>query len=406
VTTTAPDIEYNPFDPNFYTTSPFEIYRWMRDEHPVYRSERWGWYALSRWDDVVGAALDWDTYRNFEGMDIDDTGDQTSAGNIAHMDNPRHDEVRRIVQPFFQPRKLQDEEHPIRQAVRSLVAKWDPNGQVDLASELAWPLPLTVFFNLLGLPTDQHSAQQLEAWSHALKDRVPGTPQLSDKAKDATIHIREFFRDQVRDRQVNPRDDLLTHIVQSEINGVAFADDRLDDTSEIVGLLILLFLGGFESTAGLIGTMFKLLAENPDQREILLNDPSLAQQAVEETLRWASPLQETARTAVKDVELHGVTIPAGSRVVLITGSANRDERQFPDADAFDLTRGKFRHLGFGEGLHRCLGAPLARLEARIVLEEVLPILGRYDLAAAPTFYPSSPNMYVWKNLPVRLGAPV
>jgi len=400
----APDVEYNPFAPDFYTSNPFEVYRWMRDERPVYRSERWGWYALSRWDDVVAAALDWDAFRNFEGMDIDDTGEQTSAGNIAHMDNPRHDQVRRIVQPFFQPRRLAAQDHPIRQAIRGLVARWGDRTEVDLAQELAWPLPFHVFFNLLGLPTSRDEGfDQLEAWVHALKDRAPGSPALTPTAIAATEGIRSFFADMIRRRRADPRDDLLTHIVQSEIDGEPFADDALDESSEILGLLVLLFLGGAESTAGLIGTMFRLLAENPEQREKLIADPSLAPQAVEETLRWATPLQETARTAVKDIELHGVTIPAGSRVVLVVGSANRDERQFAHPDAYDLDRGRFRHLGFGEGLHRCLGAPLARLEARIALEEVLPVLGRYSLAAEPTFYPSSPNMYVWKNLPIRLG---
>src|SRR4029077_7733981 len=137
-----------------------------------------------------------------------------------------------------------------------------------------------------------------------------------------------------------------------------------------------------------------------DQRELLLQDPSLIPAAVEEAMRYATPLQLTARTTSKEVTLHGVTIPAGGRVVLVTGAANRDERQFPDPDKFLVTRGRFRHLGFGEGMHGCLGAPLARLEAKVAVEEALPILGQYELAARPGFYPTSPNMYVWKSLPV------
>lgn len=401
---TAPSVEmeYNPFAPDFYTSNPFEVYRWMRDEHPVYHSERWGWYALTRWEDVAAAAVDFDTYRNFEGMDIDDTAEQTTAGNLGHLDNPRHDQIRRIVQPFFQPRKIAENDHPIRLAVRDLMAKWQDKGEVEIAQELAWSLPFHVFFNLLGLPsTDSEEFEQLEAWTHGLKHRNPGSPKLTPTSIAAADGIREFFADLIRQRQINPKDDLLTHIVQSEINGDPFVDDKLDESSEIVGLLIQLFLGGVESTAGLIGNTLKLLAEHPEQRELLLADPTLAQQAVEESIRWATPLQLTARTVVRDVELHGTTIPAGSRVVLVVGAANRDERQFANPDAFDLQRGKFRHLGFGEGLHRCLGAPLARLETKIVLEEVLPVLGRYEIAGEPTFYPSSPNMYVWKHLPLK-----
>ena len=168
--------------------------------------------------------------------------------------------------------------------------------------------------------------------------------------------------------------------------------------------MMILFLGGVESTAGLVGTAFKLLAENPDQRALLRDDPHSIPAAVEETMRWATPLQLTARTTSREVTLHGTTIPKGDRVVLVTGAANRDERQFPDPDRFDVTRPRARHVGFGEGVHGCLGAPLARLEAKIAVEEALPVLGDYELAGAPTFYPSSPNMYVWKNLPITVAA--
>ncbi|MEY4993793.1 MAG: hypothetical protein RIS82_915 [Actinomycetota bacterium] len=396
--------EYNPFDPTFYTNDPWGTYSWMRNEQPVYHSKEWGWYALTRFDDVAMAALDSDTFRNFEGMDIDATGEQTNAGNFAYMDNPRHDQVRRIVQPFFQPAAVAKRSHPIRQAVRDLVDQWKDKGAVDIAQELAWPLPFDVFFNLLGLPSvhDEKFAQ-LEKWTHQLKHREPNSPELTPISKAAAANIRDYFKELIEDRRKNPSDDLLTHIVNAEIEGKPFVQGEVTEDSEVLGLLTLLFLGGVESTAGLIGSVFKLLGENPDQRALVLADPSRVSDAIEETLRWSSPLQETARTAIRDVELHGTTIPAGSRVVLVTGAANRDDRQFENPDKFDISRGKFRHFGFGEGLHRCLGAPLARLEASIVLEEVLPLLGEYELSEPATFYPSSPNMYVWKNVPIRFN---
>src|SRR4029077_13792977 len=168
--------------------------------------------------------------------------------------------------------------------------------------------------------------------------------------------------------------------------------------------MMVLFLGGVESTAGLIGTLFKLLAENPDQRAILRADPALIPDAVEEAIRLATPLQLVGRTTSREVTLHGVTIPAGGRVVLVYGAANRDERRFGDPDRFDVTRGRFRHLGFGEGMHGCLGAPLARLEAKVAREEGLPALGDYTIAAPPVRYRTTPNMYVWDNL--HLAFPV
>jgi cytochrome P450 len=408
---TATAVEYNPFDPGFYTSDPFSVYRWMRDEAPVYYSERWGWYALTRFEDVRAAITDADTFRSFEGMDIDDTRlEQVPPGSIGNMDNPRHDQVRKVVQPYFLPRRVAKLEDGIRTVVRDLVASWRERSEVDFAQELAWPMPFDVFFYLMGFPTrraenpeQRARREQLEVWTHELKERVPGTPHLGPKAKAATANIQQYFIDVLNDRRRDPHDDLMTKMVTADIDGMPFVPEEITPVSEISGLMMILFLGGVESTAGLTGTLFKLLAENPDQRALLQRDPSLIPAAIEETLRWATPLQHTARTTSREVTLHGVTIPKGGRVVLITGAANRDERQFPDPDKFDITRGRFRHVGFGEGVHGCLGAPLARLEAKIAAEVALPVLGDYELAGPPSFYPSSPNMYVWKNLPVTFS---
>ena len=410
MTASTTAVEYNPFDPGFYTSDPFAVYRWMRDEAPVYRSERWGWWALTRFEDVRAAITDPDTFRSFEGMDIDDTAlEQTPPGSLPNMDNPRHDQVRKVVQPYFLPRRMARLEDGIRSVVRDLIDSWPERAQVDLAEELAWPMPFDVFFDLVGLPGRRAESpeqvarrEQLERWTHELKGRVPGTPHLTPEARAATAGIQQYFIDLITERRRRQREDLVTNLGRAEIDGVPFVGEEITPTSEISGLMMVLFLGGVESTAGLTATMFKLLAENPNQRALLRRDPSLIPAAVEETLRFATPLQLTARTTSREVTLHGVTIPAGGRVVLVTGAANRDERQFARPDVFDITRGQFGHVGFGQGIHGCLGAPLARLEARIALEEALPLLGDYQLAGPPTFYPTSPNMYVWKKLPISV----
>ncbi|SHN83288.1 Cytochrome P450 [Geodermatophilus obscurus] len=409
-------LDYDPFRPDFYTSHPFEVYRRLRDEAPVAYNERWGWWVLTRFEDVRAAALDADTFRSFEGMDIDDSRlEQVPPGSIGSMDNPRHDQVRSVVQPYFVPRRIAELEDGIRAVVRDLVGSWRDRGAggratVDIAQELAWPMPFDVFFHLMGLPSrhaedpvEQARRQQLEHWTHELKDRVPGTPHLTPVAKAATAAVQQYFIDLLEDRRRRAREDLVTRFVQADIGGVPFVDAQVTPASEVSGLMMILFLGGVESTAGLTGTLFELLAENPDQRALLQADPSLIPAAVEEAMRLITPLQLTARTTSREVTLHGVTIPKGGRVVLVMGAANRDERQFPDPARFDITRPRGRHLGFGEGVHGCLGAPLARLEARIALEEALPVLGDYELAGPPTFYPSSPNMYVWKNLPITFG---
>ena len=410
--TATATLDYDPFAPDFYTSQPFEVYRRLRDEQPVHWNEKYGWWVLTRYEDVRPALLDANTFRSFEGMDIDDSRmEQNPPGSIGNMDNPRHDQVRKVVQPYFLPRRIAKLEDGIRAVVRDLVASWRDRYQrgetVDLADELAWPMPFDVFYHLMGLPSrsaespEQRAArEQLERWTHELKDRVPGTPHLGPKAKAATANVQQYFIDVLEDRRRAARDDVMSKLVAADIDGEPFVPDEITPTSEISGLMMILFLGGVESTAGLTGSLFKTLAEHPDQRALLQQDPSLIPAAIEEMMRLITPLQLTARTASRDVTLHGVTITSGDRVVLIQGAANRDDRQFPDPDRFDVNRPKGRHLGFGEGVHGCLGAPLARLEARIALEEALPVLGDYQLAGEPTFYPSTPNMYVWKHLPV------
>ncbi|RBY83879.1 ferredoxin [Geodermatophilus sp. TF02-6] len=379
----------------------------MREEAPVFHSEKWNWWALSRFEDVRAAATDPDTFASFEGIDIDDTAkDQSGPGFLPDIDNPRHDQVRAVIQPHFLPRRIAEKEAAVRDVVRGLVARWRDRGtvdrgMVDIAQELAWPMPNEVFFTVLGLPSaEEEGRSQLDRWVHELKDRRPDDPRLTPVARAATEGIQRYFVELLEDRRAHPRDDVVSALVQAEIDGVPFADEHLTPASEILGLMMVLFLGGVESTAGLTGSLFKLLAENPDQRELLRRDPSLIPAAVEETVRHSSPLQLVGRTTTREVTLHGVTIPEGGRVVLVYGAANRDERQYADPDRFDVTRGMTRHLGFGEGRHGCLGAPLARLEAKVALEEALPVLGDYTLAGPAVRYKTTPNMYVWDSVPL------
>ena len=330
MTLSSTAMRYNPFAPDFYTADPFAVYRWMRDEAPVYRSEQFGWWVLTRFEDVRAAITDPDTFRSFEGMDIDDSAlEQAPPGSLPNMDNPRHDEIRRIVQPYFLPRRVAALEDGIRAVVRDLVDSWRDRGAVDLAEDLAWPMPFDVFFHVMGLPSRREQdpeqlarREQLERWTHELKDRVPGTPHLTPVARAATAGVQQHFIDLLEERRQHGRDDLVTHFVRSDIDGVPFVSEEVTPTSEVSGLMLVLFLGGVESTAGLTGNLFKLLAENPDQRALLQRDPTLIPDAVEEALRFITPLQLTARTTSREVTLHGVTIPAGG-----SGRAGHRRRQ-------------------------------------------------------------------------------
>ena len=392
-------MEYDPFSAEFQD-DPFSVYRWMLDEAPVFYSEKWGWWALSRFEDVRAAATDHETFLSFEGIAIDDTAkDQSGPGFLPDIDNPRHDQLRKIVQPHFLPRRIAKHEAHVREVIRAFVRGWEDRDEIDIAQELSWPAPLEIFFDLIGLPSSSETGRaDLERWVHELKDRDPGDDRLTPVAKAATEGIRNYFVELLNERRRTPRQDLITHIVQAEIDGVPLADEDIVAASEVMGLMTILLFGSAETTSGLMSTFFKLLAENPDQRTVLQKDPSLMADAVEEAVRYATPLQLVGRTTARDVTVQGVTIPKGGRVVLVYGAANRDPRQFPNPDRFDVTRGRQRHLGFGEGLHGCLGAPLARMDVTVAGEVALPLLGDYELSRPPVRYRSTPNAYVWENL--------
>lgn len=400
MTTLAPSVEYDPFSAAF-KADPWPVYRRLRDEAPVYHSEKWGFWALSRFDDVRAAARDHETYLSYQGIDIDDTAkDMSSPGFLPDVDNPRHDQLRRIVQRSFLPRTVAKLEHDVRRVVTDLVDRFADTGTADLAQELSWPIPYAVFFDVLGLPSTGSDREDLIAWSHGLKDREDDDPRLTPVAWEALHDTKDYLAAALTDRRRRPREDLLTTLATAEIDGTPFAPAVIDRDCEVVGLAFVLFLAGVESTAGLLSTAFHQLARHPQQRRALVADPSLIPAAVEEALRFDAPLQVAGRTATRDVELHGVTIPAGRRVFLVHGCANRDERRFDDPDRFDVFRAPQRHMSFSEGLHGCLGAPLARLEARVALEVALPRLGDYTVSGPLRRYRSTPNMRVLDRLPV------
>ncbi len=391
-------VVYDPFSDAF-KDDPFPVYRRLRDEAPVYRSEKWGFWALSRFEDCRRALLDPETFVNHPGIDLDATNDQGGQGNLPNIDNPRHDELRAVVQRQFMPRSIAKLEDDVRRTTTRLVDGFAGRGSCDLAQELSWPLPYEVFFDFLGLPHGEER-NQLITWSHGLKDRLPDDDRLTPHAVDCTDSSRRYLAGLLEERRRHPRQDLLTHVVQSEIAGVPFAAEHIEPASEVVGLVFGLYLAGIETTAALISTLFEELAARPAAQRALRDDPRLIPAAVEEGLRYRTPLQLTVRTATRDVTLHGVTIPAGARVAMVIGAANHDERQFAHPEEYDALRPATRHLGFGEGLHGCLGNPLARLEARVALEVALPRLGELRPSGPTARYPSTPNMAVLDHLPV------
>jgi cytochrome P450 len=357
------------FDP-LVQDEPYAAYRELRARAPVYRNEARGFWALSRFEDVQRAAREWTGFSSADGVNLDDTLSLTGAGNFIAADPPDHDRLRRVVRGRFTPAGIAAMEAAIREDVRDVLATAAPAGGFDAADALAWAIPVRTVSRLLALPMQDE--QMLRGWLRAVIHRDAESDRLPESARAAAGELRAYLIAHLAQRRAALGDDLLSDIVAGQARG------ELDE-AELPGLCILLYVAGTETVADFIGNALVALAEHPDQRALLAAQPDLGGAAVEELLRYESPVQYQVRTATVATELHGQTIAAGDRVALLWGAANRDERRWHRPDELDIARSAKRNLAFGEGIHHCLGAPLARLQGRVVLEEVLEVMPQYRL---------------------------
>jgi hypothetical protein len=364
---------YDPTDERFQERLP-AIYRTLRDEHPLYHEPTTGQWLLSRYDDVRAAASDPATFSS-EGTDIG----RNLLPMIQALDPPRHDALRALVSRAFTPTRVAAMEPEIRRIARERIDAFVARGHADLMHEFATQIPSRVIGALLGVPPERREA--FLEWTEALVEASPASA-LDAKFRDPAARIYREFAGLIAERRAAPRDDLVSALLEAEIDG-----HRLSEP-ELLGFCFVLIVAGNDTTTNLIGNGAVLLAEHPDQRKRLVDAPARIPAAVEEMLRFESPAQALPRIARRDVALHGQTIPSGAQVLLLWGSANRDERVFPDADRFDVGRDARRHLGFGQGIHFCLGAHLARMEARIAFEELLARIPDYRLTEPPRWRPS------------------
>jgi hypothetical protein len=350
---------------------PYDSYRVLRERFPVYRNRDRDFWALSRFADVQRAAREWRAFSSAKGVNLDDTLSLSGPGNFISADPPDHDRLRKAVRGRFTPRTVAALEREIRADVRSAVSALAREGDFDAAARLAWSIPVRTISRLLGAPVEDETL--LIRRLRTVIRRDVAHDEVPDDARTAAAELREYFLDLVGRRRASGRDDLLSDIVDGEREG------RLEQ-NEVPGLCILLYIAGSETVADFIGNALLLLAEHPDARAALVERRVETAAAVEELLRFESPVQYQVRTATAPAEWHGTTIPAGARVVLLWGAANRDERRWEHAGNLDLARPTQRNVAFGEGIHHCLGAPLARLQGRIVIEEVLREMPGYRLA--------------------------
>jgi cytochrome P450 len=363
----AAEIYWDPFDTEI-DTSPYDVWRRMRDEAPAYRNDTYDFWAVTRYADVHAASRDPQTFSSAKGTVLELMGtDLGASGMIIFMDPPDHGSLRALVSRAFTPRRISALEDRIRAICAEHLDPLVGAGGFDYLADFGAQLPSKVISSLLGVPAaDQPRVLHL---IDTLFWVEPGVGMINDVSFTARIELFEYIAAQLAECRRRPREDMLTALTQVELGDGA--DRRVLTDDEAVQFALLLVSAGTETVARLLGWTAVVLDAHPDQRAELAADSGLVAGAVEELLRFEAPSPVQGRWTTDEVTLHGVTIPRESKVLLLTGSAGRDERAYPDPDRFDIHRKIDQHISLGVGTHYCLGAALARLEGRIAIEETL-----------------------------------
>ncbi|CAM3029730.1 cytochrome P450 [Mycobacterium intermedium] len=398
---TTATVIFDPFSDEFFN-DPYETYRRMRTEAPVYYSQEYDFYALTRHEDVAGAFKDYETYSSAYGVDLAQVrkGHVTEHGSIIAMDPPAHRRMRGLLNKVFTPRAIQALRPLVTESVDKFLAAANPDG-FDFVQDFSALFPVDVMTTLQGVP--EQDRQQIRLWIDDLLHRDAGEVEMSEAGLKSAVDMAVYYFRLTKQRRENLGDDLLSRLIQSEIER---DDGEMTPLSniEITEFATLLGGAGAETVTKLLGNAAVVFARNPDQWQKLLDDRAKIPLAVEELLRYEAPAQYNVRRSTRDVTLHGVTIPAGKPVFLVGGSANRDERAWTDPDAFDIERDRTQaqNLGLGYGIHSCLGAALARLESSIALDRMLDFMPRYEVDWAGCRRVNMQNVAGWSNVPVRV----
>jgi cytochrome P450 len=382
---------YNPFAYEMHE-DPYPTYERLREQAPVYHNPEVGFWALSRFDDVLDAYRDWERFTSTHGIALEQVGTQ-SAPSMIGMDPPVQTKLRKLVVRAFNPHRVGALEPRVRALATRFLDTFIEAGECDLIARFAALLPSDVISTLLGAPQEDHN--DLRIWTETLMHREDGVPEPPPAANQAARNLLSRFGELIQEKRKAPGEDLISGLVEADLEG-----RRLTDT-EILGFCFLLISGGNETTEKLIANTVHQLSRHPDQRAKIVADPSRIPAAVEESLRFRSPTQYMVRTTTCDVELHGVTIPAGEKVALLIGAANHDPRRFERPERFDIAREMERHLAFGFGVHFCLGARLARLEARVAMEEIHRRLPDYVVDETGVSVVHAGNVAGLAALPIR-----
>ena len=397
---TKSKLVFDPFSDEFFNGA-WDTYRRMQEEAPVYYSEELDFYALTRHEDVAAGLKDFETYSSAYGIDLSMVrSGQRPPQAIIFMDPPDHRHMRSLLNKVFTPRAIQSQRETVIQKIDKYLGKVDPD-HFDAVQDFSGPFPVEVITTMLGVPEEQ--AQQIRHWIDESLTREPGQVEVGEQGMQANINTAMVYYDLVKQRREEPRDDLFSKLIEAEVEREDGEKAKLDDL-EIAGFATLLGGAGAETVTKLVGNAPVVFGRFPDQWQKLQEDRSKIPAAVEELLRYEAPSQYQVRRSMKDVHLHGVTIPAGKPIFLINGAANRDPAAWTDPDKFDVDRDRTeaQNMGFGYGIHSCLGAALARMESAIALEKLLDFMPRFEVDWENCKRVRMQNVMGWKNVPVKV----
>ena len=399
-TTTSEELVFDPYAYAFHE-DPYPTYTRLRDEAPAYHNPEMGFWALSRHEDVLAGFRDSTRFSSSHGVSLD----PAASGPYAYktmsflaMDPPRHGRMRGLVSRGFTPRRVVELEPSIRALARRYLDEVVERGEFDFIGDFAGKLPMDVISELIGVPEADRA--EIRRLSDLLVHREEGVTDVPPAGVEAAFSLVAYYAEMIAERRAKRTDDLTSALLDAEIDG-----DRLDD-DEIMGFLFLMVVAGNETTTKLLGNAWYWAWRNPEQAAKPIADAGKVSAWVEETLRYDTSSQILARITTEPVELHGVTIPEGERVVLLPGSANRDDRVFADAARYDLDRPEDTEqlASFGFGRHFCMGASLARLEASVALEELMTRVRGWDIDESGIVRVHSVNVRGFATLPTSVQA--
>lgn len=401
MTATSTPVEFDPFSDEYFN-DPYEMYRRMRDEAPLYFSEQYGFYALSRFADVLAAHRDWEGFSSAHGIELFtlsmDPEDIAGFRNLIMMDPPVHDRFRALVSRVFTPKAVTALEPMIREVICNFLDPVNDATEFDAVADFAALFPVEVITRMLGVPEGER--QQIRHWLDASLRREAGQTEPSTENAEAVLNTAGYFHDLTVEKRKNPADDMLSRLTQVTIDRGDGVETGLDN-EEITGFVTLLGGAGAETVTKLVGNAVMLFWQHPEQWAKVVEDHDKIPRAVDEILRYQPPSQYQGRFCVQEREMEGGIVPAGFPVLLLTGAATRDPRAFERADEFDVERQPGITIGFGHGVHACLGAALARMESRIAIEELATRWKRLEVDESGLRRVQMANVAGYSNVPVH-----